>query len=293
MRAFESYHPLVLLIYFSSIIGITMFVSNIVILGIALFGSFVFCMFFQKQKTFLKGFAFALLTIIVVSAFNSLFSHNGKTQLFFMGGNAITLEAIIYGLQIGALLVGVLYWFACFNEVMSEDKLLYLFGRAAPKLSVLLSSALRFIPLFKNQYKKIKQAQTAIGLYSSEGYAERLHGSVRVFNCLVSWSLENAVSTGLSMKARGYGLRGRSRFSLFRFTKRDFAFLLIILILWSAILPALVMDGVSFSFYPTIEPPQMSLSLIACYISFGTLAFLPIIIEGKEYIVWKYYRSKI
>ena len=36
-----------------------------------------------------------------------------------------------------------------------------------------------------------------------------------------TWSLENAIETADSMKSRGYGLPGRTAFSIFRFDRRD------------------------------------------------------------------------
>ncbi len=38
---------------------------------------------------------------------------------------------------------------------------------------------------------------------------------------MVTWSLENAIETADSMRARGYGLPGRTSFSIYRFDSRD------------------------------------------------------------------------
>ncbi|MEI3176077.1 MAG: hypothetical protein V8S96_06110 [Lachnospiraceae bacterium] len=50
---------------------------------------------------------------------------------------------------------------------------------------------------------------------------DKVRGGVRVFDSLVSWSMENSIDTADAMKARGYGLPGRTNFSLFRFRQRD------------------------------------------------------------------------
>lgn len=55
------------------------------------------------------------------------------TPLFFLNGNAVTLEAILYGLDIAVMLVAVMYWFKCYNHIMTSEKVLFLFGRAIPK----------------------------------------------------------------------------------------------------------------------------------------------------------------
>lgn len=38
---------------------------------------------------------------------------------------------------------------------------------------------------------------------------------------LITWALENAIDTSDSMQSRGYGLHGRTAFSIFRFDARD------------------------------------------------------------------------
>ncbi len=38
---------------------------------------------------------------------------------------------------------------------------------------------------------------------------------------MITWSLENAIETADSMRSRGYGLPGRSAFSIYRMDSRD------------------------------------------------------------------------
>ena len=52
---------------------------------------------------------------------------------------------------------------------------------------------------------------------------------LKIFSAMISWALENAIDTADSMKARGYGLPGRTAFSIFIFDKRDLKTLLYIL----------------------------------------------------------------
>lgn len=46
------------------------------------------------------------------------------------------------------------------------------------------------------------------------------HG-IKIMSILVTWALENAIDTADSMKDRGYGLPGRTAFSIYRFDRRD------------------------------------------------------------------------
>lgn len=148
-----------------------------------------------------------------------------------MNDNPVTLEAVCYGFAVGVMIMSVFYWFKCFNAVMSSDKFIYLFGRVIPKLALLLSMTLGFIPKLKRRYKEIDSAQKALGIYTSKSFVDRLRSKMRVMSILVTWSLESSVETGDSMRARGYGLKGRSSYSVFAWSARDSVVLAVILVL--------------------------------------------------------------
>ena len=293
MKSFSNYHPIALMTYFISVLLISMFVSNPVLQALALLGGILFSTILLKRRENLSNIGFYIPLFLMIAVTNPLFSHNGVTPLFFLNGNPVTLEAFIYGIGIAVMIVGVMIWCKCFSEIMTSDKFLYLFGRIIPKLSLVLSMALRFIPMFKRQMQKVNRAQKAMGLYTTKSFMDKLKSASRVFISLITWSLENAMDTSDSMKARGYGLKGRTNFSLFRFYKND-AILLII----NAVMILITLIGVAngqttFSYYPRISEINISVNAIIVYVSFGVLSFLPFVIELKEALVWKYYISKI
>lgn len=55
-----------------------------------------------------------------------------------------------------------------------------------------------------------------------------------------------------SMRARGYGLHGRTNFSLFKFGARDAAVLLSGLLLFAAVLIGVGSGSIDFTFYPEL-----------------------------------------
>lgn len=253
----------------------------------------MFSLMLVRKKAILSDMGFYLPLFLLVAVTNPLFSHNGVTPLFFMNGNPVTLEAVVYGVFISVMVVGVLFWCKCYNEIMTEDKFLYLFGRIIPKMSLVLSMALRFVPMFKRQMKNVSRAQKAMGLYSQKSYVDRLRGGIRVFTAMISWSLENSMELSSSMRARGYGLHGRTNFSLFKFGARDAAVLLSGLLLFAAVLIGVGSGSIDFTFYPKLGKISLSLKSLITYISFFILSFLPFFIEVKENLKWKYYISKI
>lgn len=293
MSRFNYFHPLTSLFYFSSVLAITMFCPHPILLIIAFLGGMLFFLKANRSKRIFKELGFFLVLFFAVALTNPLFSHKGVTPLFFLNSNPVTLEALLYGANMGIMLGGVILWFRCFNQVMTQDKLLYLFGKISPKISLLLSSALRFIPLLKRQAQKIRCSQKAMGLYSSDSWTDRLKGTLRVYSALIGWSLENAIDTGASMKARGYGLKGRSHYSLYRFKKSDGFMISIILILDLIVIIPIASGRLEFLFYPSVTefiPDVYNLTAVAAFL---ILSFMPFIMEVKEDLQWRLCKSRI
>lgn len=293
MKAFSNVHPIVLMVYFVFVLSITMFITNPLIELLALSGSIFFCVILTGRKERREDLKFYLPLLILITITNPLFSHNGQTPLFFMNGNAVTLEAIVYGVAIAVMVIAVMLWCKSYSHIMTSDKFVYLFARAIPKLSLVLSMALRYIPMLKRQSHKVNRTQKAMGLYTSKSYADRVRSVLRVFSVLIGWSLENAVETGKSMKARGYGLKGRTNYSNFKFQKSDGLLLGENVILLFVTVMGIISGELDFAYYPEISQLQFGVMAVISYISFAMLAYLPFFIEVEEAIRWKFYRSKI
>ena len=59
-----------------------------------------------------------------------------------------------------------------------------------------------------------------MGMDVSNGkWFKKIRYALNMVSILVTWALENAIETADSMKSRGYGLRGRTAFSIYRFTE--------------------------------------------------------------------------
>lgn len=230
---------------------------------------------------------------IIMTIINPLFYHNGETVLFVMNNKPVTLEALLYGAVSSASIVSILYRFHSFSKIMTSDKLLYLFGKMSPKLSLILSISLRYIPLLSQRTKKVRRTQTALGLYSDNTMIDRIKGSSRVFSIMVTWALENGIITADSMVARGCGIGKRTHFSLFSFKISDVLLILLSIFLFSITAFAMFRGDIGFSYYPRIEVQSHSPISSAAYTAYGVLTFIPIFIEAKEKIRWKYLQSRI
>lgn len=288
MRSFENSNPIVITLYFLSVIGILMFSQNPILLLLSFLGSFFYTLIRSRRIPVFYLFLFILLTLA-----NPLMSHNGKTVLFVINDSPITLEALVYGAVSAGILITVLCLFRIFSEIMTRDKLLYVFGSLSPKLALILSMGLRYVPLFRERARKISESQKALGLYKEDNILDKIKSDLRVFSILITWALENGITTADSMSARGYGKRRRTYFSLFKFRKSD-ALLLILTMLCSALtLIGMAMGTLDFIFYPTLKFVNLAPLGVAAYTAYGLLSVLPIILETEERLRWKYLQSKI
>lgn len=221
---FSTYHPFLNMFYFVGTIGITVFMTHPLFLGISLITGIAYSFLLKGVKHTLKyNLCFSIPTMVIVALMNPMFNHYGVTILGYLPtGNPFTLESCVYGLVMAMMLVCTLIWFSCYTEVMTSDKFIYLFGKIIPALSLVLSMCLRFVPRFTRQMKVISDGQKCIGRSTVNGsVVKRVKHGITIFSILVTWALENAVETADSMKCRGYGEKGRTAFSIYNFDKRD------------------------------------------------------------------------
>lgn len=290
MKGFESFNPIAVAVWFLCAAGIAMFSMNPIILTASFSGAVLFLLINRKNNG-ASFHLFALLLFIIMAIVNPVFNHNGGTVLFIMNDLPVTLEALIYGIFAALMIVSVIYHFRNFSDIMTEDKLLYIFGGLSPGLSLVLSMALRYIPLMSRQIKKTENTQRALGLYKEDNIIDKIKGRLLIFGIIVTWSLENGIITADSMTARGYGTGKRSRYALFRWRKGDVLLVALAAVLF--LLTIFCLQGTVCEYYPFFRLSELTVKNLTAYISYGILLFIPIFIEIKEAIKWKCLKSKI
>lgn len=272
-----------------------MFYRHPVLLAISSISAFSYNLMIQGKKAALRMISGMAVIFLLSAVVNPLFSHEGMTIVgYFSTGNPITVESILFGLSTGAMLVTVLLWFVNYHEVMTSDKFIYLFGKSIPTLSLILTMTLRFVPKFQRQIKKVAQAQQGVGRNITDGkLLERTSHGIRILSIMTTWALESSVDTADSMRARGYGLRGRTNYSIYHFERRDKMMLAAILILTGLISIGIAQGALSIQYYPVTRMNGCTPQALAIYIAYGILCLLPIIVNLMEDIKWHYMRSKI
>ena len=285
---FYGFHPFINLLYFVAVIGFTMFFMHPACLAASLLCAVTYSVYINKRKAIRFNLVFMLPILIVTAALSPLFNHQGATILAYLpNGNPITLESVAYGAAAAVLLIAVMSWFSCFSSVITSDKFVFLFGRVIPALSLALSIALRFIPRFIAQAKVISNAQKCIGRgMSGAKIPQKARNGVKIVSILVTWALENAIETADSMKGRGYGLPGRTAFSIFRFDRRDAYALVYILACAAVVVMGSLAGAYYFRYYPTIKGQWAGNGTIVVFAAYLALGLFPIIVNIKEDIKW-------
>ncbi len=287
--AFSGFHPTVNFLYFALVIGFGMFLLHPLCLGISLVSALLYAVYLDGKKAVRFSLLYMLPMLLLTALINPAFNHEGATVLCYLpSGNPLTLESILYGLAAAAMLITVILWFRCYTAVMTSDKFIYLFGRIIPALSLVLSMALRFVPKFTAQLHTVSEAQRAIGHDVSNGSLwQRTRHAIRILSILITWSLENAIETADSMKSRGYGLKGRTAFSLYRFDKRDKAACLWLLLCGVLLLGGALAGGFYFRYFPTIKGGAVQPLFISFFLVYAALCMTPMILDIKEDRKWK------
>ena len=328
--AFGEYHPAVNLTYYILAIGITVFSLSPWFLAATFLLAWVYSVMLRGTSAVRMNLVFILWIIVLMALINVLFTHQGETFLCYLHGNRITAEALIYGLSAAVMLSAVLVWFTSFNAIMTAEKLIYIFGRAAPVLGLTLSMIFRYIPLLKDRYGEIRMGQMCMGRGGPAGpgegagaargigeeadgsgvvsaqrtgdaaedapsrktprkapFLQRLRQGGKNVSVLISWSLESSIENADSMEARGYGLKGRTSFHLYRFTGRDALMETWLCALGAACIAGCALGKTGAFFYPRYVPHPLDGGAALTLVAFVCLLATPVFLDLLGEIKWK------
>lgn len=278
---FSRRHPMVNIIFYLCILGLTMFQMQAGLILLSFFCALIYHLYLKRSAGI--RYLFVVMGIFLISLIiNPLFSHKGATLLFYLPtGNPVTKESLIYGVAAAIMIAGALLWFSSMNEIITSDKIIEFVGRGLPHFALLLSMIFRFIPMFSNQIRKVYFTQQALGA-NTKGIRNRIKLGVRVFSITTTWALEHSVDTADSMKSRGYGSGKRTTYHNYRLTCQDL-FLILWILIGTGYIVCRIFQGDSYTYYyPYIEVKGD----ITTYIVFFLLCMTPMMVNGKEELEW-------
>ena len=290
---FSTYNPAVSFMFFTGAIVLGMFFIHPAFLCT----SFLFSALYYFCLKGARGWRFIgvlLCVFVAIAAVNPVFNTRGDAVLFtYLGGRQYTLEALFYGMATGAMFCSIMLWFACYNVVMTSDKFIFLFGRLIPAVSLILTMVLRLVPHFQRKLAAISGARRCIGMAASKGRRGQMAHAAAAVSALTGWALEGAVETSDAMRSRGYGLPGRTSFSIYRFGKRDIALIAAMLLLISAVVYCAAYGAAQVSYTPTVVLPVMSAYSYTGIAAYALFLAIPSAMHLLEDIKWRILRLGI
>lgn len=285
---FGTYHPIINFTYFCLVILFSMIFLHPILMLISFTAAFVYSVYLNGKGAVKFNLVFVIPMMLVAAIVNPLFNHSGMTILYYFRDNPITLESIAYGLATGFMFGSIILWFSCYNAVITSDKVIYIFGKVIPAMSLVFAMILRFIPKFKAQIKIVSNGQKCIGRDITDGnLTQRISHGIKIVSIMITWALENGIDTADSMKARGYGLPGRTSFSIFRFDSRDKIMGAAGVVLLVVFAFAAVTGENTIQFFPYIKMSETTASGILGYMAYALLCFGPMLIDLVDQLRWK------
>lgn len=159
----------------------------------------------QEQRAEISLVWFSVVVLATSALFNVLMVHVGDHILFVVPeaiplvGGALTLEALLFGLFNGLVLIGLFAAFSVLNRVLPVRAMLRLTPRAYYPAAVVMAIAVTFAPTALQQVQQVREAQAVRG--------HRVRGTrswLPLIIPLLEGSLERSMQLAEAMMARGF-----------------------------------------------------------------------------------------
>ena len=287
-NVFRDYHPAVNVLWAALVLAGAMGLHHPVSLAISLGCAVLWSVRLGGRKSARFAVRGMLPLLVITALLNPLFSHEGVTILwYFPNGNPLTMESICYGISAGVVLVSVILWFSGLTKVLTADKIMALFGKAVPSLSLLLSMAMGMVPRFRRRLAVVRDNQKAIGRDPAEGtMVQRAKKGLQMLSILVTWSMEDAIQTADSMKSRGYGLPDRTACDPCPMTERDKNALLVLGILGALLIGFWITGELQWQYYPVLWGAEWNLRSVTAQVVYLAVCSFPMALDGWTNRLW-------
>jgi energy-coupling factor transport system permease protein len=191
---------------------------------------------------------------LIVAIVNPFVIHEGLTVIWRFGDVPpfgqidITLEALVYGLLLGARVVAVALCCALFVAAVDPDETLRLFRRVSFRSALTAALATRLMPVLARDGRRMAEASAC----RAGGTAP---GRVAVMRAVATSALDRAVDVAATLEVRGYGSRAAGRPAREPWSRHDVGFAAAALALVALVVAARVAGGAPFAAYPALRAP--------------------------------------
>ncbi|MCM1172553.1 MAG: energy-coupling factor transporter transmembrane protein EcfT [Clostridium sp.] len=277
---FENYHPGINFIYFLFSMTFILWFNHPVYVVIAFLSSFAYSIKLNGKREVIFNFIL-ILFVVIYCLWYSYYNHFGITNIRknFIGNN-ITAEALFYGLVRGMTIAAFIMNFACLLAVFSTDKVIYLAGRLFPRLSLFISIFLRSFSRIRERNAAVTMSRKGIGMGKGQGtIIGGIRNRLRILSIVITWTLEDYMESSMSMKCRGYTLKHRTSFSIYRFDNRDRSLVIMLFIGITLTLMAVMLNQTTILYDPEIIMYRPKGWSYLFYLSYACFLLLPMGIE--------------
>lgn len=275
MNPFSKLHPLVIFSYYIVTLVLLIWIGHPVLFFLLLILSWFDYGWTVGAVRTIRTFFYSTGAAVLCVVINPLLNHRGVTLLFYLGDKRITKEAVAYGGYMALLLLGTLFLFSCFSEVMTSEKIMTLSGSRFPSFALLFSMILRIVPKVKNDFREM----TA------------LHGNrPKVWSALVGKLMEDSVERSMAMKNKGYGRGKRTSCYKRKLVWQDAAVLGLVCLMAVYVVAMQCVSPVHVRFFPGI---RIDLFAVRDWILWIAYLGLPIWMRGKGELAWLLSRRRI
>ncbi len=287
-NGFNSLHPFVIFFYYVAVGFLSMYFRHPLFLGTIVFILVLVTITHDGGKTLKKWLPIYIAMTTVIIILNPFLVSRGTNILFYFRGKQVTVEATMYGVVMSLSILAILIMFLSFNLILNGNKFLYIFSRILPRTAFLTMIAIRFVPLLRDRLEEITTVQRVRQMTISSGpLKERVQSGMLIIQVLFTWSLEEAIQTADSMKARGYGIGEKTSYIPYTMQKRDWSWLIIIVFLLIICVAGGLLGYGKIVIYPQLGTLHLyPIDWLVYCCTFIIIAF-PLIVEGREHIVWK------
>lgn len=200
-------------------------------------------------KDFFSGIRPLLYVIVFTLFFQLIFTKGGEEiSIFFIKIYSKAFENVIIVFLRFLILVGIAFLLTYTTSPIEithglEDIFspLEKIGVPVKEFALILSIALRFIPVFFGEVERIKMGQASKGLDVDElTYVEKMKNYAHIMVPLLSSALKRGEELADAMEIKGYSLKNKkTRFRYYKIEKRDIYFMgssaLVFIIYWGLI----------------------------------------------------------
>ena len=244
----NTFHPVVGFVYFTLIILLSIILKHPLYIAISFICSLLYLV---ALKIKYKRYIAVIMAVIMITY--PLFNHGGITIIAYLpSGNPFTAESVFYGAATSFSLAGTICWFLCCTRVLSFDKLMCVFSKIHPSLSLVFSMTLSFFHRFVSHLRKTLLAFRGMGLYTRKtNVFKKTKILFSVLSITVTWAAESSIETSDSMRARGYGITKRTSFSPYILKSKDVYMLTAIL--FSSLFILITQKTEAYRYFPIAE----------------------------------------